>query len=142
MVISFLGLFETGRPPFLTVARASILAESSGSSSYSRALTTWESTRLRSDFKERRDAPFFTAIGFPHTKYVSSTPSRRVSHNHQPGLKVPEADDARFAVVLAGVFDFERRAGKHQRSVLKIEATFLECLAALGRIVSYPHLLL
>jgi hypothetical protein len=52
------GFAETGRPPFLTVARASISGVASGSSTYSRAFVTCASTRFRSDFKERCDGAF------------------------------------------------------------------------------------
>ena len=62
MVMSFLGLGECGRPPFLIVARASMSSVSSGSSTYSFALMTCESTRGKSEFKERREA-FLVKIG-------------------------------------------------------------------------------
>ncbi len=57
---------DTGRPPLLTFARASISSVSSGSSSYSVTFTTCLSTREKSDFKERGDAGLFAFIGFPH----------------------------------------------------------------------------
>jgi len=56
IVMSRRGFAETGRPPFLTVARASISGVASGSSTYSRAFVTCASTRFRSDFSALRKA--------------------------------------------------------------------------------------
>jgi hypothetical protein len=135
------GFAETGRPPFLTVARASISGIASGSSTYSRAFVTCASTRLRSDFKERRDAPFFAAIGFPHAEYVMIFATRCISDDHHASLQISKADDPSFAVVFAQVLHFERRPSENERRVLKVETTILECLTTLLWVVGDRRLL-
>lgn len=139
MVINFLGLADTGRPPFFTTARESISAVSSGRSPYSAAFVACASTRRRSDFKERRDALFFTAIGFPHAEYVSVLAAGRVPNRHQALRQISVTDDSSLTVVLTEVFDLDGGAGKYQGSVLAVEATLGKCLGALGRVIGNPQ---
>src|SRR5271170_3650208 len=112
--MSFLGLSERGRPPFFTLARASMSDVSCGSSRYSLALITWASTRARSDFKVRREA----------------------------FLEMVVTDDAGFAIVFARVLNLHSNAGKDNRGVCEIEAPFRQGLSALGRIEGKAHRLL
>jgi hypothetical protein len=84
--MSFLGFRERGRPPFFTLARASISEVSCGSSRYSRAPTTCASTRARSDLKVWREAFFFTVIGFSHAENVAGRAALDVSNNDQASL--------------------------------------------------------
>src|SRR5712691_4791809 len=95
--MSFLGLSERGRPPFLTLARASMSDVSCGSSRYSLALTTFASTRARSDFKVRREAFLFAAIGFPHAENVATRTPRDVTTHDHACLETAVTDDAGFA---------------------------------------------
>jgi hypothetical protein len=118
--MSFLGFKEQGRPPFLTLARASISEVSCGSSRYSPALTTCASTRARSDFKVRREALFFTVIGFSHTEDVTTRAPLDVSNHDQASLEMSVTDDPRFAVGFACVFNLNRNASKNCFGVLKI----------------------
>jgi len=119
MVMSFRGLDETGRPPFLTTARSSMSSVSCGSSAYSLAFTTCASTRDRLDLKERRDTRFFTDIGFPHAKYVSFLATLRATDHHHPTHKVAVTDNADFSVVLAVVLNLKSGAFKNVGGVLK-----------------------
>ena len=96
--INFRGFSDRGRPPFLIFARASISSVNSGNSLYSSALTTWASTRARSDFKERRDAFFLSVIGLPHAEDVTVRAARRVAHNDKASRQQPVTDDAPLAV--------------------------------------------
>jgi hypothetical protein len=118
--INFRGFGDTGLPPLLILARFNICSVSSGSSSYSRAFTTWASTRARSDFKERRDAALFAFIGFPHAKYVTPAATRRVAHNNHAILKVPKTDDASFAIVLTGILNLQSHASEYLCGISKI----------------------
>ncbi len=111
-MMSFRGLGDTGLPPRFTVPRLSISAVSCGSSRYSFGRIVCASTLDRSDFKERRDALFLAAIGFPHAKYVASVAPGCVPNDYHPASKQAEADDARFAIVLALVLNFKRGPGK------------------------------
>src|SRR5689334_6526887 len=105
-VISFLGLADRGRPPFFTLARASISVVSSGSSRYSLALTTCASTRAKSDFKVRREALLFAAISFPHAENVSTAASWDVTDYHPATLEAAKADDTSLAIVRARILNF------------------------------------
>lgn len=138
-MISLRGFCATGRPPFLMVARASISGVSSGSSAYSRGLMTFVSTRVRSDFKERRDARFFAAIGFPHAKDVAAIASGRVTNNNHSTMQEPVADHPGLAVILAGVLHLRGDARKDDDRILKIQATSREGSLALGRIVGFAQ---
>ena len=139
MVISLRGFCDTGRPPFLTVARVNISGVSSGSSAYSRGLMTWASTRVRSDFKERRDARFFAAICFPDAKDVAAIASGRVINNYHSTMQEPVADHPGFAVILAGVFDLQGDSRKDDSRIVEIQAPSREGSLALGRIVGYAY---
>jgi hypothetical protein len=121
MDMSFRGFSERGRPPLLTLPRASMSSVNSGSSLYSCRRMTWASTRLRSEPKERRDARFLAVICFPHTENMAFRATRRVANNDDPSAQHTKTDDSRFAVVPALVFDFECRPGENQFGVLEIE---------------------
>jgi len=99
--MSFLGLSERGRPPFFTLARASMSDVSCGSSRYSLALTTWASTRARSDFKVRRETLLFAGISFPHTENAATRTPREVTNHDHASLETAVTDDAGFAIVSA-----------------------------------------
>jgi len=53
-----------------------------------------------------------------------------------------EADDARFAAILAAVLDLESETSKDSSSVLEIEASLIQRLLPLGLIVAKAHRLL
>ena len=89
-LMSWRGLAERGRPPFLIVALWSISAVSSGSSSYSDALMVWASDLFRSDPEVRCEADFFAAIGFSHAKYVTGCAPWGVADYDQPTSKQAE----------------------------------------------------
>ena len=77
--MSLRGFGDTGLPPRFTLPRLIISVVSCGSSRYSFERMVCASTRGRLDFKERRDALFLAAIGFPHAKYMAS-----ITHGHVP----------------------------------------------------------
>jgi hypothetical protein len=49
----------------------------------------------------------FAVIGFPHAEDVAIRATRRVADHNHSIPQHPEADDALFALVLAGVFGLE-----------------------------------
>jgi hypothetical protein len=130
--ISFLGFSERGRPPFFTLARASVSDVSSGSSRYSLALTTCASTRARSDFKVRREAFLFAAIGFPHAENVATLAPRDVTNHDHASLEMPVTDNASLAIVLARVFNLHRNAGKNDCGISKSRPRSAKVLARLA----------
>jgi len=139
MVISCLGFFETGRPPFFTTARASISSVSSGSSRYSCARVTCASTRRRFDFKVRRCALFLTGIGFPHAEYVLVAPSRGVANNDQSPSEMPITEHSGLAIRLTCVLDLKREARKDHRRIFKVETSLLKRPCTFDRIVGNGH---
>ena len=132
--MSFLGLSERGRPPFFTWARASMSEVSCGSSRYSLALTICASTRVRSDFKVRREAFLFAAIGFPHAENAASLAPWDVTNHDHASLETAVTDDAGFALVSARVLNLHSNASKNDLGVCEIEAPFRQGLSPLGRI--------
>ena len=106
------GLVATGRPPRLTVLRASMSSVSCGSVAYSAGLILCESMRLRSDFKVRADAGLFTFFGFPHAEDVADCTSRRVADNDEAASEMAKADDARLAAAPPRVFNFKRQSAQ------------------------------
>jgi len=136
------GFAERGRPPLLTVARESISSVSSGSSRYSEREMRWASTRPRSEFEVRREAGLFTGIGLSHAEDMANRATRCVADNHDTTFKSAVADDPLLTIVLTGVFDLDRDAGKHTDRVFEVKPTICQCLVALGRVVGEPHLLL
>jgi len=120
--MSFLGLGDLGRPPFFTLARASMSDVSCGSSRNSLALTTCASTRPRSDFKVRRKALFFAVIGLSHAENMACSAPRDVTEHHHASLEVAVADYAGFAVVRSRVFDLHRDTGKNNCGVGEVQA--------------------
>ena len=133
--MSFRGFEERGRPPLLTLPRASMSSVSSGSSSYSFRRMTCASTRARSEPKERRDTRLFAVIGFPHAEDVAIRATRRVANDNNTTVEQTEADDAEFTVVSAIVFDLECRSRENQLCVLEIESAFREGSCSLGRVI-------
>lgn len=138
-LISCRGLAERGRPPFFRVARSSISSVSSGSSSYSEALIVWASDLARSDLEVRREAGFFTAIGFSHAKYVTSRTSWGVADHDQTSLEDAEADDPALSIILAQVLDLDGESSENFGSVFKVKAAVLQSPFALGWVVGYAH---
>ena len=130
--MSFLGLSERGRPPFFTLARASMSDVSCGSSRYSLALTTWASTRARSDFKVRREAFLFAGIGLPHAENVATRTPWDVTNDDQASLEMAVTDDAGFAIVFARVLNLHSNAGKDNLGVCEIEPRSAKVLARLA----------
>src|SRR6478609_9709142 len=121
--INLRGFAESGRPPLLTFARASMSLVRRGSSSYSLAFILCASTRARSDFKERRDAGFFATIGFPHAENVAIRATRRVADDHHSALQQAIANDASFAIVLSQVFDLYGHTLKDKLGVGEIQSS-------------------
>src|SRR5450432_3748416 len=104
------GFAERGRPPLLTVARASISSVSSGSSSYSGREMRCASTRARSDFEVRCETGLLTGIGLSHAEDVANRATRRVADNHHPAFQGAVANDSSLAIALTSVFDLDRDA--------------------------------
>jgi hypothetical protein len=140
--ISLRGFAETGRPPLFMVARVNISSVSSGSSSYSLRFITCASTRVRFDFKERRDARFFSTISLPHTENVAIRSSHNVAHHDHSIAQESEADHPSLSVVLATILNVQRAAGKHNRRVFEIQTALGESRIPLRRIEGYRHGLL
>ena len=110
--INLRGFGDTGLPPLFTFARASISSVSSGSSVYSSGLIVCASTRAKSDFKARRDTGLFAFIGFPHAENMAIRATRGIAHHNHPPRQQAVANDARFVVVLAGIFNLKRDTRK------------------------------
>src|SRR5450631_48222 len=98
------GFAERGRPPLLTVARASISSVSSGSSWYSEREMRWASTRARSEFEVRRETGLLTVVGLPHAEDVANRATRRVADDHHSTFQSAVANDPPLTIVLTGVF--------------------------------------
>jgi hypothetical protein len=126
MEMSFLGFADRGRPPLLTLPRASMSSVSSGSSSYSCRRIICASTRRRSEPKERRDARFLAVIGFPHTEDVAIRATRCVAYDDNAAVEQTEADNADFAVASAIVLDLERRAREDEIRVVEVESALCQ----------------
>ncbi len=137
--INLRGFGESGLPPLLTFARASMSSVSSGSSSYSFAFTTCASTRARSDFKERRDASLFAFIGFPHAENVTIRATRRVAQDNQPLFQQAIANNSLLTVVPSCVFNLKCDTSEDQLSICEVQPTFSQCYCALGRIEGDCH---
>jgi len=137
--IDLRGLADRGLPPLFTVARAIISSVSSGSSRYSLRFTTCASTRIRSDFKERRDARLLAFIGFPHAKNVTITSTLCIADDHHTAGEPPEADDALLAVVSPGIFKFQSYTAKDNRGIGEIEPARCQSPGPLHRIEGDSH---
>ena len=122
--ISFFGSSERGRPPLLTLPRASMSSVSSGSSSYSSGRITCAATRARSEPKERRDTLLLAVICFPHAEYMAIRATRCVADNNHSIAEHAEANHPLLTVVLPYVFRFEVRAGEYCPCIFKIKASF------------------
>jgi len=94
---------------------------------------TCAATRVRSDFKEGRDTRLLSVICFPHAEDVAIRATRRVADYHHSVAKQSKANDSLLAVVLAQVFRFKRRTRENNGGILKVEASLLQCFAALRR---------
>jgi hypothetical protein len=118
--INLRGFVDTGLPPLLILARFNISSVNSGNSLYSRALITWASTRARSDFKERRDAPLFAFIGLPHAKNMTPGDARRVTDYYHSAFQIPKANHASFPIVLKSIFNIESCAGENLGGIFEV----------------------
>jgi hypothetical protein len=105
-----------------------------GSSSYSPAFILCASTRARSDFKERRDAGFFAAIGFPHAENVAIRATRRVSDDDHSALQYAVTNDASFAIVLSQILYLYGHTRKDKLGAGEIQSSLGLCSSALGLI--------
>jgi hypothetical protein len=121
--INLRGFGDTGLPPLLILARVNISSVSSGNSSYSCAFMTCESTRAKSDFKERRDALLFAFIGFPHAKYMASCIARCVPDDYHSAIQVPETDHASFSIILTGVLNIQSHSGEYLWGIFEVQPT-------------------
>lgn len=137
--INFRGFAESGLPPLLTFARASMSLVRRGSSSYSLAFILCASTRSRSDFKERRDAGFFAAIGFPHAENVAIRATRRIADDDHSALQPAIANHASFAIVFSQVLDLHGHTRKDVLGVGEIQSPIGLCSSALGLIEEDLH---
>ena len=132
--INFRGFVESGLPPLLTFARASMSLVRRGNSSYSFAFILCASTRSRLDFKERRDAGFFAAIGFPHAENVAIRATRRVTDDDHSALQQAVANDASFAIVFSQILKFHSHTCKDVLGVGEIQSQVGLCPGALDLI--------
>lgn len=137
--MSLRGFADTGLPPFLIRARASIFSVSSGSSRYSSGLMVCASTLARSDFKPGREAPFFAAIGLPHAEYVSIGAPWGVAHDYKAPLQKSVTNDPRLTVVSAYIVDLDGDAFEDERSVLEIQAASRKSAGPFDGIVCDAH---
>ena len=96
----------------------------------------------RSDFKERRDAPLFAVIGFPHAENMAIRATRCISNHHHSTFQLSEANHARFAIVHARVFQFQRDACEDQGGVFKVQPPRKQSFVALGGVEGDFHRLL
>lgn len=76
-----------------------------------------------------------TVVGLSHTEDMALRATRGVAHHKHSALQLAKADDAAFTVFLASILDFDRDASEDQSSILEVQATLIERLLALGRIV-------
>ncbi len=65
-----------------------------------------------------------------------------IPDQYQTPLKMSVADNPRFAVGFARVFNLDRNASENKLGVLEIQASFGQSLSTLGRIEGYSHELL
>ena len=83
----------------------------------------WASDFSKLDPEVRREAGFFTAIGFSHTKYVAGRSPRGVADNDQPTFEQAETYDSTLSIVFTNVVDFDCDAPKDFRSVFEIQTS-------------------
>ncbi len=83
----------------------------------------WASNFSKLDPEVRREACFFTTIGFSHTKYVAGRAPRGIADNDQPTFEQAETYDSTLSIVLTNVFDFDCDAPKDFRRVLEIQTS-------------------
>jgi len=105
-------------------------------------LIVWASDFGRSDLEVRREAGFFTAIGFSHAKYVTTRPSWGVSHHDQTTLEHAEADDPALSIILAQVLDLDGESSENFGCVFKVQAAVLQSPFALGWVVGDTHMVI
>jgi hypothetical protein len=137
--INLRGFGDTGLPPLLILARLNIFSVNSGNSLYSRALITWASTRARSDFKGRRDAPLFAFIGFPHAKNMTPRIAWRVTDYYHSAFQIPEANHASFPMVLTSILNIQSHAGENLGGIFEVQPTIGQRLVPLRRIEGDLH---
>ena len=87
MEMSFFGLADSGRPAFLTTARARASSVSSGNSLYSLGRITCASTLAKFDLKPPRDLFLFTLVCLSHAEYPPRIPSLRVPDYHEATIE-------------------------------------------------------
>ena len=81
----------------------------------------------------------FTVVGLSHAEDMALRATRGVPHNNYSAFQLAEADDAAFTVFLANILNFDRDAPEDLSSILEVQATLIERLLALGRIVGDSH---
>ena len=96
----------------------------------------------RSDFQVRCETGFLTFVGLSHAEYVTRSAARGVTDYDQPAGQQSIADDPRFAVSPARVFDLDRYAFEDDYGVFKIQASLGEGACALRRVEGDAHWLL
>ena len=92
-----------------------------------------------SEPKVRREASLLTIIGLSHAEHVAIRATRRVPNDYQSVFQASVADDSTFAVVLARVFDLDRRPFEDDQGILEVETALYERLLSLGWIVGQAH---
>lgn len=137
--MSWRGLAERGRPPFLTTALASMSSVNSGSSLYSAGLIRCASTRARSEPEVRREAFFLTVVGLSHAEDVAHRATRGKADHYEPALQPSVADDPAFTVILSKVLDFDGNATEYKDGILEIQSTLPQGPCSLCRIVADSH---
>ena len=121
--ISFLGFSERGRPPLLTLPRASMSSVSSGSSSYSSGWMTCAATRTRSEPKERCDTRLLAVIGFPHAENVAIRATRGLADDDHSIVEHGKANHPPLTMVLAYILGLEVRAGEDCLGIFEVQAS-------------------
>ena len=60
----------------------------------------------------RRETSLLTIIGLSHAEHVAIRATRRVPDDYKSALQETEADNATLTIILAPVFDLDRRTSE------------------------------
>jgi len=93
----------------------------------------------KSDLEVRREAGFFTVIGFSHAKHVTTRTSWGVAHHDQATLEHAEADDPALSIILAQVLNLDGESSENFGCVFKVQAAALQSPFALDWVAGYAH---
>ncbi len=85
---------------------------------------------------------FLAVIGFPHAKNLAIRATRGVANDNDPSVENTKADDSRFAVVPTDILDFERRTGKDECCIFKVQTAISKRGCSFLRIEGDCHRLL